>query len=100
MSGAGPLTESADARTTADLSVSDRQYFGHEFDAIDAYPTVGMDPDAPGQIIRHSYIFQAQYTIGSDEYGGIQEAERRPVSDFAARPNAGRRPIPRRGRER
>jgi hypothetical protein len=72
MSGAGPLTESADARTTADLSVSDRQYFGHEFDAIDAYPTVGMDPDAPGQIIRHSYIFQAQYTIGSDEYGGIQ----------------------------
>lgn len=72
MSGAGPLTASNDPRTTADLSVSDRQYFGHEFDAIDRYPTIGMDPDAPGQIIRHSYIFQAQYSIGSDEYGGIQ----------------------------
>lgn len=82
MSGFGPLAEAdsddgADPRTAADLSVDDREYFGADLGAVDAFGSLPIDPDDPRQPVRHSYVYQAVFEIGDtedgqSEFGGIQ----------------------------
>lgn len=64
-----------DARSEADLSVNERQYFGADLDRIDDYP-IAIDPDDPRTAFRHSYVYQSLFPIHTQtdgsEFGGIQ----------------------------
>lgn len=55
----------------ADLSTSHAEYFGRdlvEYDNLAGYP---FRPD-DGPLMRHSFVYQRVFSVGSDEYGGIQ----------------------------
>lgn len=65
-----PQALDPDVRQEADLSTTERRYFGQP---LRRFSNLGGFPFRPedGPLMRHSYVFQALYKMG-DDYGGIQ----------------------------
>jgi hypothetical protein len=65
-----PQRLNSDVRSEADLSTSESRYFGKR---LGQFQNLGGFPFRPsgGDLMRHSFVYQAIYAMG-DDYGGIQ----------------------------
>lgn len=58
-------------RTRVDLDVDESAYFGRRLGRFDNLGDFPFRPD-DGPLTRHSYVYQEVFSIGQDQYGGIQ----------------------------